>query len=256
MVETSVAIDELVYGNVVFVVVSTYMFDSGQPWHVPMGSSLSDGVKLSARSRVNPTATSTDCMYRSCSRTIKPVSISVAFPRICLNISTDWLPVTCPLAIFQSAGDDELSDWNEVTSKTHTVGVELVVLSATRPDNGNHAHCKRDSTNAVVDITIGRTHSHWRDAEDGLDSLASPSKLSNDLLIREGGEVWMRPGMDTDLMSLDVFITEGIREFNHTRPDDEESGQQILRVEVIEEFRGIQPRAIVEAHSPSKLIGA
>lgn len=101
------------------------------------------------------------------------------------------------------------------------VGIEVVAINGS-PDDRGHAHSHRDGTDTVVDVTIRRTHGVGRNTGDLTDSLASPAELSNDLLVGEGRERRVRPGVDGKLMASHVLGLEDVGARDGTRTDDEE----------------------------------
>jgi hypothetical protein len=73
-------------GFVLLSLVSMYASDNGLLRQVTTGSMVKAGLNAKASGRIYPVATSTDCWNKSCSRTMKPVSIVVALPRICCQL--------------------------------------------------------------------------------------------------------------------------------------------------------------------------
>ena len=169
---------------------------------------------------------------------------------------------------FQRPSRQEPSSLNATFSvKKHkregdlTVGVELTRRWGPGPDDGDQAHRQRNSANAVVygrpisdlttstlkalrltDITVGRAHRRRRHTEDGLDGLAGPTQLGDDLLVRERCKrlrntrpiSWyiasmsgiraypVRPSVHANLMAGHVLFDQDRRTFDDTRTHDEE----------------------------------
>ena len=67
-------------------------------------------------------------------------------------------------------------------NKIVTISIERGARGSAGPDDGNHTHGEGDSTNTVINVTIGRTHQSGSDPKDGLDGLPRPTQLCDDLL--------------------------------------------------------------------------
>lgn len=71
-----------------------------------------------------------------------------------------------------------------------------VVVGDGSPEGGDEVHGLGDCTHTVVDITVRGPEEDGGDASDVLDRLASPTELSDDLLVGQGSEGGMGPGVD------------------------------------------------------------
>ena len=71
-----------------------------------------------------------------------------------------------------------------------------VVVGDGSPEGGDEVHGLGDCTDTVVDITIRGPEKDGGDTSDVLDRLASPTELSDDLLVAQGSEGGMGPGVD------------------------------------------------------------
>ena len=86
------------------------------------------------------------------------------------------------------------------TSHSPVICIEFVPVRGLSPEYGNHSHCEGNCTDAIIwdtmknrpkriqdryhtNIAIRRTHGKRGDAEDSLDNLAGPAKLSNNLRV-------------------------------------------------------------------------
>ena len=85
---------------------------------------------------------------------------------------------------------------------TPVVGIPLfnnaisVVVGDRSPEGWDEVHGLCDGTDTVVDVTVRGPEEDGGDASDVLDCLASPTQLGNDLLVGQGSEGGMGPGVD------------------------------------------------------------
>ena len=88
------------------------------------------------------------------------------------------------------------------TMYTPVVGIALVIdaLEGGVGERSPHDRCEvhgfSDCTDTVVDVTVRWPEEERSDPGDILDRLASPSELGDDLLISQGSERRMGPGVD------------------------------------------------------------
>ena len=54
-------------------------------------------------------------------------------------------------------------------------------------------------------------------------------------------------------MTLHVLLDEDLRTLDDARTDDEESGLELVLVEIVEEFRGVRGRAVIVTETPAEL---
>jgi hypothetical protein len=66
----------------------------------------------------------------------------------------------------------------------------------------------------------------------------------------------MAPGVNTNLVTSDVFLLKKARELSNSGTDDEESGMEVNLVQKIEEVRGIRSRTIIICETPLIFLGA
>lgn len=102
------------------------------------------------------------------------------------KVSTHCSPVFVPPATFQSA--PYISFGRVKRHCRHTVSIKCDVVSDS-PDDGDHSHSERDGADAVIDVSVRRAHERRGIAKHFLDSLAGPSKFSDELLVCLGRHV-------------------------------------------------------------------
>lgn len=66
----------------------------------------------------------------------------------------------------------------------------------------------------------------------------------------------MAPGMNSNLMTSEMFLLKKAREGNHSGTHDKESGLEVHLVQKIEEVRSVRSRAIIICETPLKFLGA
>jgi hypothetical protein len=86
-----------------------------------------------------------------------------------------------------------------------------------------------------TNVSLGRAHGGRGNSKNSPDGLTSEPELSNDLLVGEGGEKPVRPGMDADFVAGHVLFSQNTWSFNHARADNEEGSLDILVIEVFEQ---------------------
>ena len=96
----------------------------------------------------------------------------------------------------------------------------------------------KEMSASVVCTRYGQAHRRTpgvrRNANDLSDSLPSPSKLGNDLVVGKSSEGRMRPGVHRDLMSSHVLCLENLGARDDTRTNDEESSMKVFLVKVLQ----------------------
>jgi hypothetical protein len=97
---------------------------------------------------------------------------------------------------------------------------------------GTHEVCNGVHT----DVSLRRAHGGWGNSKDLLDSLTGHAKFTDNLLVGEGGEESVRPGVDADFVTGHVLFDQNGRSLNDTRADNEEGGLDILVIKVFEQF--------------------
>lgn len=119
---------------------------------------------------------------------------------------------------------------------THGVKVgSRPVDSDTSPDNGGQTHLSRNRSDTIIDIPIRRSESIGSHTRHILDNFLCPSQFRDDLLIRQFSEVGVRPSMYGELMAGHIFRLDHFGSRDHAGTDEEESGGELLGVEVVEQ---------------------
>lgn len=159
-----------------------------------------------------------------------------------------------------SSVQDRIEGLNDVVDtdtrrNVPVVGIEVIAVEGS-PDDRGHAHGHGDGTNTVVDVTVWGAHSVGRNTGDLTDGLAGPAKLGNDLLVGEGGERRMRPGVNGQLVTGHVFGLKDVGARDGARTNNEEGRLEVLVSHVVEEIGGVRRRSIVVANTPCQLVGA
>lgn len=134
------------------------------------------------------------------------------------------------------------------------------------PDDGTHTHCEGNGTDTIVHVTIRRTEGERGDANDVPDSLASPSEFRDNLLVCQGGQGTVTPGVDRNLVIVHVFVHENLGPANHTSTDDIKGGLDTRsdtsgdvpnggkRVEISQELVGVESWTIIVIVTPIPLV--
>ncbi len=97
--------------------------------------------------------------------------------------------------LIRDSGDCATMDTPVVRIPLLSNAVTVVVWGG-RPEGGNEVHGLGDCTNTVVDVTVRGTEEDGGDASDVFDRLATPTELGNNLLVGQGSEGGMGPGVD------------------------------------------------------------
>ena len=91
------------------------------------------------------------------------------------------------------------------------------------PDHRSQADEFANSSDSVIDVSIRGPHCVRGDTSELPNNLLGPLQLQDDLLVGQGGEGSVRPGMHRELVTLHVFVLEDVRVGNGSRANDEES---------------------------------
>lgn len=110
--------------------------------------------------------------------------------------------------------------------------------------------CKTSSDSTRTNITVRGTHGSGGDTKDCLDGFTSPTQFTYNLLVGQTGQglirnvrssprsplktYTMRPGVDTDLMTGHVLFHKNLGVRDNTGPNNEEGGQKILLIEILQ----------------------
>jgi len=136
-----------------------------------------------------------------------PVSKREAFPRIPWKVSKDCSPVTKPAATCQSL----VSNLPAVGVLDHMIGTRPRAKEIARTRSSSDAESAPGIRGCIhnlehTNISLGRTHGCGSNSKDLPDSLTSEGELGDDLLIGEGCEKSVRPGVYADFMAGHVFF--------------------------------------------------
>ena len=93
-----------------------------------------------------------------------------------------------------------------------------------------------------TNVSLGRAHGCGGNSKDLPDSFTSEGELGDDLLIGEGCEESVRPGVDADLVAGHVLFNQDTWPLNHARADNKEGSLDIFIVEVFEQFSTRYPK--------------
>lgn len=66
----------------------------------------------------------------------------------------------------------------------------------------------------------------------------------------------MAPGMNSNLVTTEIFFLKKAREASHPGTHDKESGFKFHLIQIIEEVRSVISRAIVICETPLEFLGA
>ncbi len=158
--------------------------------------------------RTYPTARSTVCWYKSCSRTMNPVlRVGAKTFRICSNLVRDDSPVASPPGMFQSVYTNT-SQHATIRSGRSTHGVKVgvdTIDGSSSPDDRSQTHLSSNRPDSIIDVSVRGSESVWRHTDGGFDDLFAPPKLGNDLFVCELREVWVRPSVYRDLVTGHVL---------------------------------------------------
>jgi hypothetical protein len=115
------------------------------------------------------------------------------------------------------------------------VPIVRVEVSSTcaSPNDWRQAHCFADGPYTVVDITVRRSHGVWGYPGNIFDRFLGPAQLCYDFLRGQGSERGMRPRMYGELVTAHILCLEYLRARDGAGADNEESGLEILLVEIL-----------------------
>lgn len=119
------------------------------------------------------------------------------------------------------------------------------------PVHRDVAELLEHEADTVVDVTIGRAHVLHSQASGGQDGLLGPLHLGDDLLIGQGSQGVVRPGVGGQVVALSNLALDGVGVLDDVGANQEEGGRQLLGLEVVEQLGGVGRRAVVEGESPS-----
>ena len=136
----------------------------------------------------------------------------------------------------------------------HTAGVESFRCIDARPDDWDEIHGLSNSPDAIVHIAIRSTEVKRRDTSNILEDLLRPAEFGDDTLRRNSGQRWVTPCMDSKLVAGHVLYLHERRVGDCARADNEECGVQVLLIEILQQFGGVETGAIIISQTPSQLI--
>jgi len=126
------------------------------------------------------------------------------------------------------------------------VGIKLIAS----PVDGDVTHLLENKANAVVDITIWRTHVLELQSSGGHDGLLGPLHLGHDLLVGQGGQGVMGPCVGGQVVTLGQLTLDGVGILDDVGTNQEESGRQLGGLEVVQQ-RGCGSRGtIIKGQAP------
>ena len=161
-----------------------------------------------------------------------------------------------PPGMFQSVCYQRMSLLIKHTAHGVKVGVRAVGLEVRRPDNGRQAHLRSDASDSVVDVSVRRSECVGRHADGVPNDLLRPPKLSDNLLVGQGSEGSVRPGVDGDLVTACVLGLERLRSRQDSRANDEEGRLEVDLVQVVKQDGGVWRRSIIVRQTPGELVRA
>jgi hypothetical protein len=131
-------------------------------------------------------------------------------------------------------------------SNSPVVGVKGI----TGPVNRDVTELLEDEADTVVDVSVWRTHV-LETVTSGLhDGLLSPLHLGNDLLVGEGGQGVVRPGVGGQVVALGNLTLKGVGVLDGVGTNDEEGGRELVGLEVVQQDGGVDRGTIVEGQTP------
>ena len=126
------------------------------------------------------------------------------------------------------------------------VGIELI----TGPVDGDVAQLLENEANTVVDITIWRTHVLHTKTRSSHDGLLSPLHLGNNLLVGQGRQSVVGPGVGSQVMALGQLALDDIGVVDDIGTDQEEGSGQLVGTEVVKKGMGGVRRTVVKSQAP------
>jgi len=126
------------------------------------------------------------------------------------------------------------------------VGVKLIA----GPVHGDVAQLLEHKADTVVDITIGRTHVLEAQTCGVEDSLLGPLHLGNDLLIGQGRQGVVRPGVRSQVVTLSNLPLDNVGVRNHIGTDQEEGRCDFGLLQIVKQHRRISRWTIIKRQTP------
>jgi hypothetical protein len=108
----------------------------------------------------------------------------------------------------------------------------------------------------TLNIAIRRPHVKGLNSKNILYNFSGPAKFGNDLFGRLSGKRRMAPGMNSNLVTIEIFLLKNAREGSHSGTHDKESGFELHLVQITEEGLSVISRSIIICETPCILLGA
>jgi len=152
------------------------------------------------------------------------------------KVLKDCSPVTKPAATCQSL----VSNFPAEGVLDHMMGTSPMAREMARTrssiDTGISGCDSVCGYGRQTDVSLGRAHGGGSNTKDLSDSLTSETELGDDLLVGEGGEKSVGPGVDADFVAGHVLFNQNSWSLNHARADNEEGGGDVLLIKVFKQF--------------------
>jgi len=107
----------------------------------------------------------------------------------------------------------------------------------------------------TLNIAIGRPHVKRPNSKNILYDFSGPAKFGNDLFVRLSSKCRMAPGMNSNLVTSEIFLLQKAREGDHSGTHDKESGLEVHLVQISEEVRSVISRTIIICETPLIFLG-
>ena len=102
----------------------------------------------------------------------------------------------------------------------------------------------------TLNVAIRRPHVNGLNSKNILYNLSGPAKFSNDLFSRLSSKRRMAPGMNSNLVTGEIFLLKKAREGSHSGTHDKESRFELHLVQISEQGRSVISRTIVVCETP------
>jgi hypothetical protein len=148
----------------------------------------------------------------------------------------------------------------EALIRVHMTGYMFIAMDIARTrslSNGITVNSiPHEDSKYTLNIAIRRPHVHGLNSKNILYNFSGPAKFGNDLLVRLSSKVRMTPGMNSNLVTSEIFLLKKAREGSHSGTHDKESGFEVRLVQIIEEVRSVKSRSIIVCETPVIFLGA
>lgn len=123
------------------------------------------------------------------------------------------------------------------------------------PVHSNVPQLLEHEADTVINVTVGRAHVLEPAAGELVDELLGPLHLGHDLLVRESGQALVGPSVGGQVVTFGKLTADSVGPLNNVAANEEEGGLEALGLEVVENGRGDQVRAVVKSDGPG-VVGA